>query len=538
MYWRIWIFLAAFYLPPLVRNGLFFLNDRSLRLVWLNRPIGFLEKTIGWWRDGLVGLFAFVCLTLQISHLVQYQLWWQDGLKLLPVIAAMGLIWYCRWWRWHAMRDLLQLLVHHPNIHPEEFFNHVNARFGFLHHPVSSTPEKTVNLDHLNFRVSDRNPVFSVCRLLRCGLLTSFCVRLAYHAFLWLPPHERGAAASSVSLLYATRMAQIAEAEVIVENHPSFEKMEGGKQIVLLNHRSFFDFAFSPLLLCRFKKNGHAANFFPRYLVAKDHFKDSLFLGKMLGFAKLLEAWGMIFVDRTTKDGKKGREVVRDSVRQLLKGDTPVALYPQGTRAHGQYASDGSRWDAGYFCVGGVDRLKRERGHLKKGFAFLALETALALKKEGVKKSVWLLPIGIEGVGTTCPRNSFRVRTQTIVCLRAADPILVQAVEESKYAEQIESIFQTVDQTFQKLLEIPTRLERRFLTDLRDVVHSHAWEDVAVALRAWRDKDDLLYVLLDFLYATKPVRHRHFLNELAKMLVGDVAREEFLELRNRIVSSL
>ena len=526
-----WTLIAALYSLPLLRNIFFFLSDRRLRLTTLNPCFGYLEYHFGFFRD--LGVIAFFAFRFWKNPLLLQEMW-----EWIPILPVVGMIFYNRWWRWSALKPLLPFLHAFPDMHPDEFFHHLYAQFGFLPHEIVDEPKRKINLNHIDFRSSQTESKKSFWILLRAAKLTAFIARLSYRAFRWMPAEKRGSIVSALCLLWAARIAQWARAEVIVENRPSFSHLDLGKQIVALNHKSFFDFAFSPFFLFRRNPDGSAMDCMPRYLVAKDHFKDSWLLGGVLGFKKIFSAWGMIFVDRNKKKGSKTREVIRDSVLQLLKSERPLAIYPQGSRTHGQFLADGSRWDAGYFCVGKQERLRRERGHLKKGVVFLALETANSLKQDGIDRSVWIVPVGIDGAGTTCPRNSLRVQTNVTVRFRTAPALLVEACNEKQYSEKAEHLLKTLDESFQKMLNISTRLERRFLVELRSINHAHHWEDVAASLKAWRGKDDLLYSILDFLYACPPKHHRFFVNELSQCLTQNAPREHFLDLRNRIVDRL
>ncbi|MDZ4224554.1 MAG: lysophospholipid acyltransferase family protein, partial [bacterium] len=322
---------------------------------------------------------------------------------------------------------------------------------------------------------------------------------------------------------------QVARMEVITERSAAADAIKAGKEIYAINHKSFFDFCLAPYAYMKLKKDGSAASFIPRIMVAKDHFKDNFFLYKIVGFGQMLEAWGMIFVDRKSKEPNKARRSVAETARKILAGDLAFSIYPQGTRALGQLWRDGSRWDAGYFCVGKVKRLKQEMGHLKKGVAYIAVETASALARHNASVPVYVVPVGMEGIGTACPSGSLRVQTETRVVIRLGDPIVVEPTAK------VEDVLRSVDAVLQRILDVATRLERRFFTDLHDIVDARGVDEVAVALKEWRkDKNYIVYVILDCIYALPPKFWHGFLTELANLLRHECTREELVTLRNKI----
>jgi 1-acyl-sn-glycerol-3-phosphate acyltransferase len=149
--------------------------------------------------------------------------------------------------------------------------------------------------------------------------------------------------ASGLSLIWASRMAQVFQIEVFVEKSSESDAIRSGKEIFAISHKSFLDFCLAPFVYIKLNADGSAKSFMPRIMVAKDHFKDNFFLYRVIGLGQMLEAWGMIFVDRKSKKAGKAEQAVSLTVKRLLASDMAFSVYPQGTRAWGQLGRGGSR---------------------------------------------------------------------------------------------------------------------------------------------------------------------------------------------------
>ena len=491
---------------PLSRNLFFFASDRWRFFRRLNTHVGKWELYLGFWRD----------LAVVAGAVWLRELW---GIPLVFLVV------YTRWWRWRGLKPVLAHLRKFPTIDPQEFFDHIYATQGFLPHFLPAKPSKTIDPRHLDFREGKR-PQKSILRSIAIAHSTAMAAKLASRGFKWFKSQQAYPCASACALLWGSRLAQLSASEVIVEGMEKKSVLPQGRFIVAFNHKSFFDFAFAAFVLYRTDEEPLAWTL-PRYLVAKDHFKDNPIFYRVLGMGQALEKCRMIFVERKKRKQGSAKQAVKDAARELLREPIPVAIYPQGTRAHGQLDRWGGRWDAGYFCVGNAERLKKEGSYFKKGLSQIALEAAAS----GRVVDIW--PIAVEGTGTICPKGSLRVQTETTVRLRPGAPMRINPQDLPEW------ISTQVDETFQTLLNVAGRLEGVFLTDLREIVGAHAWEEVAVSLNAWRGKDSLLYMLLDCLYAMKPKNRRPFLNEIAGLLQDPhTPRERYLALKDKMAARI
>jgi len=134
----------------------------------------------------------------------------------------------------------------------------------------------------------------------------------------------------------------------------------------------------------------------------------------------------------------------------------------------------------------------------------------------------------MNGPGTACPKSSLKVQTEVKIEIKLGDPIRVEA--NDKVAE----IVKKIDHTLQELLDVATRLERRFFTDLREIVDQRGLDEVGVSLKHWRNQGGLVYVILDCIYALPMKLWHGLLAELANLLRHDCTKEDLTALRNRI----
>lgn len=548
LFWKEpWLyFLGVAYAPVLLRLLFFFLHDGLFPLNFLNRLVGRFELFFGWMRDVILIPFCLTLLGIQIYH------WVQGGvIDTIPVAwVPLGLSVYARWWRWHGLKPLQEFARMNPRVHPAEFFQHLYARFGFLPHRVPLKAERKIDPAHLHFK-KNRKPTVSFWLLLHGVYDTFIFATLAYKAFKWKGAQYIQRAGSGLSAVWASRMAQLGRMEVVVQRDPELQNVQSGKRIYALNHKSFFDFCLAPLAYLKENPDGSAASFIPSIMVAKDHFKDNFFLYKVIGFGKMLEAWGMVFVDRKKKNEDKAKMAVNLAAKKLIASDMSFSVYPQGTRARGQFDRDGGRWDAGYFCVGRKERLKKEGGHFKKGVAYVAMETAIHLVRHQLAGPVWIIPVGMNGMGTACPKGALKVQTETKIEIKMGAPICIrtEGVELFKnlslreiekhpvYCEKVEALSNQVDHSLQQLLGIVPRLERRFFIDLNEILDSRGVDEVAVALKEWRNKGELVYSILDCVYTLPMTRWRGYLSEMAHLLRHQCSRNELMALKNRVTQA-
>jgi 1-acyl-sn-glycerol-3-phosphate acyltransferase len=296
---------------------------------------------------------------------------------------------------------------------------------------------------------------------------------------------------------------------------------------LVFNHKSHLDFVFNFFALSSTHlPTGRRIR--PRYMAAKDHFVDNRIVYAGLGVGKLIEANDMVFVDRKGK----GKDAVLDACRKLGDKDIEIAMYPQGTRAVGNFGPDGERMDAGFYTTGTAKSLKEPLGHLKKGCAFLAIDTEMALADRGTP--VHLVFIGIDGTANLVPKGSFKVQTEQTVKFTVGDiftlnPADVEGLQkpagpqaqnpaQEKYLALVDRIQQAINDGLVKALSLNEKLKTRFIREAREDGFIPKEQILVVAHKLQQTPD--AFVVLDRIYALPWEEQIVFLKDLGKDLIA------------------
>src|SRR3989338_1376380 len=509
-----------------------------------------IARILGTWER----LISPLRKTFGIIFLATALLWFSiDGfsfsntfsLTMLPIILFLfALTWYAHEERRRSVFRFLEFVSSHPPMHPREFF----ALLASLSSPLRYQFQKpvTVVVPHsVDFRKKGGtffhfpllSGLFSTMTLARMLMLSS---RVKGKTFL----HKVAPATVmmwGLRILYLTRSALTVEGVDRLQQKPRYA-------LYLFNHESFLEFAIAPLVL---------GTRLPRFLLAKDHFRDNPLLYRFLGIGKVAEALDMVFVDRSkvkTKEEKilRARKISKETVKKLLDDHIPLALFPQGTRARSTVTVDGKRLGAGYYTAGKHDRLSIEGGHIKKGVAYIAINAAIELQKRKSTEPVTFIPIGVTGAAVVCPRKSFRVHYGVTIHLRVEQPLLITPdmvrklklperddLPSHEYQEEINDLLKRIDRSLVLALKLHGELEGRFLELVRERRDPNMFEEIFVALREWQGKEDnLLYVILDYIFATHPSKWRPFTNQLMYLLLSQAPREQFVELKQAVADDL
>ncbi len=274
-------------------------------------------------------------------------------------------------------------------------------------------------------------------------------------------------------------------------------------------------------------------------MAAKDHFVDNKFLYSGLGIGQLIENVDMVFVDRKGK----GKDSILQASEKLASKEIEIAMYPQGTRALSNRGPAGERLDAGYYTTGTAKSLKRDRGHLKKGCSYLAIDTAIAVQEKNIP--VHLVLIGIEGTATLIPKDAFKVQSQGTVKLTVGDIItllptdVVGLQKPSDNEALVEKIMKEVDEGLVKVLGLHEKLKNRFLDQVKQghlVDRDYLLKLNHHLTQRDREGDFLPFMILDRIFALLSIGERNlFLKELAQRLLN---HEEILSLRDKVTDQL
>jgi 1-acyl-sn-glycerol-3-phosphate acyltransferase len=341
--------------------------------------------------------------------------------------------------------------------------------------------------------------------------------------------------ADAVSAIWGARVVQLASAGLSVEGLQKLNSVSG-RTIFVCNHKSFVDFAIIPVALGLINLE-RKIGFKLRFMAARDHFFDNQFLYRIVGIGKAMEKVGTIFVDRKSKN-KKATEAVSEAAASMIEEGLDIVMYPQGTRAFGNKDKRGQRLDAGYYTTGSERNLLKNRGHLKKGVAYLAADVAASLAKRGQELNI--VPIGLVGTGTIVPRGKIRIQKGVAMKVIIGDPIVVgpQACEGDR-AELVESLLDMIDARLKEVLRIHEGLKKRLLLDVRGMMREGDIDRFLEALRAWRDDEDLIFSIIDCIYSLPAKLWRSYFRRLANLLGEmDTSREKLIEFKGIVVAEM
>lgn len=538
---RITIIILALYFVPLVRILTLPLEAGHPFLMRINKKLGQWEHMVSWFRDTVVVVYllGFAVWNLSFGIYYYWPRWIIMGAAALSLIVISVLNLY---WKKKNRGQLLDFVRHFPTINPSEFFAHLICCAGGVRHKLPAAPYHTINPEHVDFRNS---------RKAKAGLKN---IIVGIWSTIWLAKLLRQAlksrgrrylreVASSLAVVWGTRLLSLAYAEMIIEG---CDKLNGlhGSNIYLFNHLSFFDFAIIPLIMAARtcdSKDKHSN--LPRFLVAKDHFIDNPIFHHVLGIGKVAQETGMIFVERRGRE-EEARRAIQNAAQVLVHEGADIAIFPQGSRGYGRVGPQGERIDPGYYVVGGVSRLKRDGDHLKKGAAHLAVNAATALMMEGIQTNVNLVPVAIKGTGIVVPKGSLRLIPNTTIKLIVGETVAVRADEvagitdDQSYNDFVRRLHKRIDHVMKTTLKVHADLERRFFEDMRNILEPLYIEEMAVAMKPWRGDDFLIHAILDLIYTCPRKYWRSLLGRLIHLVRSDVPREELLDFKAEIAEKM
>jgi hypothetical protein len=167
---------------------------------------------------------------------------------------------------------------------------------------------------------------------------------------------------------------------------------------------------------------------------------------------------------------------------------------------------------------------------LKKGCAFLAIDTAMALKNRNMP--VHLVFIGIDGTANLVPKGSFKVQTEQTVKFTVGDIYTLQAVDveglekppelqaqnpaQEKYLALVERLQREINDGLVKALSLHEKLKNRFIREAREDGFIAKDQILVVAHKLQQTPD--AFVVLDRIYALPWEEQIVFLKELGRQL--------------------
>lgn len=448
----------------------------------------------------------------------------------------------CHVWKKRGRLKLLAFVKNFPAIHPQEFNDNFLCSSGAVRLVLPERPFSFIDPANIDFR--HRRGASGLLALIIGILNTIWITRLLDLAGRYRDKEFMREVAGALSQIWGARICQLARAALVVEGIENLPQQTKGPEIYLFTHKSFVDFAIAPLVIAlRFLRAEITPAGLPIFLLAKDHFRDNPLLYRFLGLGRAAQLLGMIFVDRKARDKiKEARRIADEASARLLEGGNVLAIFPQGRRAAKFTGPNGERMDAGYYTVGPAGRLRTEGGHLKKGAAHIAADVAIKLLESGVSDDVKLVPVGILGSATVCPRGSMRVRPNVPINLSVGEAITIRPLDTAcisspdEYTGFVNHIHSQIDAALKREASVHSWLEQRFFEDIRTIFEPMKIEEVQLAMKPWRNDDYIVYATLDAIYARNPKHRRQFLNELVYLLLNFRTRDQVMTFRSKVVA--
>ncbi|HIA00878.1 MAG TPA: 1-acyl-sn-glycerol-3-phosphate acyltransferase, partial [Myxococcales bacterium] len=384
--------------------------------------------------------------------------------------SLLALVVVARIHRKIAAIAILHLIKEHPDIHPADLWEYIYNQISIwpIRGPVVV---RRVDYPVLDLRQPDRPLPNGRLMLMRCFIDTACIASLTIQLFKRMDETVSLEVFDSLARLWSSRCAQHLRLRLEVSGYESL-KLVTHQSIIVLNHESLLDFALG-FYGVGGAGTGRGNRLRPRFIAAKDHFKDNFFLHSVIGMGRAMDQAGMIFVDRKTKGA--GRKVISESVAAMRKSGVDLAIFPQGTRASAHFDANEKPTGAGFYTttrapVAGV-------GHFKPGTARIAAELSQY-------QEVDIVLVAILGTATAIPAKRFDVYPGATISYHIAPPITVKAEEQTDAVE--------LNQRIELAVRKNARVHPRLLT---------AWQEQSTgkngdldaltsALQAWDEAAD------------------------------------------------
>lgn len=550
-----WIFIAALYAPPAVRLILAFFRffalpfsrakaiapddpDKRSFLKVIADVFAEYEYVINPPRFFLIGIPLTLVSGYAATAYFTRGAWPFSARTVALIVGFAALNAVALDLRRSAELRLAEYLRERPRIHPRDFFRLFKRDLAFGVRDIFDYPSRDLLPDEADFRAKGR-PEHSRLRLVAGVLDTYYVTSIIIVCTRKLGPVFGREVAECVTTLWGKRMLQLARNRLCVEG---LERLNGkrGRFLLISNHKSTLDFVFCFFALSEVIV-GHR-RLKPRFIVAKDHFKDNFLIHRILGIGIAIEVLGMVFIER--KNREKSFENLRQAARDIVQNDVDIAIFPQGTRAMGNFDRAGKRRDAGYYTTVPSRDPSKPLAHLKKGTAHLILDTLVEMRATCPDEHLHLVFIGIQGTASTLPRGSLTVQTENTVTFNVGDVVALpakladelihlshvdEAAAQSHRNQFVERMNALIDDKLTEAMGLHDALKKRFLTDLKGAFRYEPdkIEAISRALDAAAKHSPGVYQIIDRIYSLPPSDWNGYLSQLCQLLQGRIDVERF-----------
>lgn len=439
----------------------------------------------------------------------------------------------------------LEFLRLNPEIHPENFFNRYKKTLTFGSFDIFSCPvNNTIQPHHSDFR-QDHRPKLTSQPIFKGIFDTAYLAHLPLSALQKTSSQYLFENSDNIACMWGKRMLQLSQSKLSVKNE---ELLEGkkGKFIFIFNHKSSLDFALAFYAFSNIKINQRAPRL--RYIVAKDHFKDNPLIYSVFGIGKVIEVIGMIFIER--KKRQKSFENLKSAAQDLVDKNIDLAIYPQGTRAIGNFDRAGKRRDAGYYTTVSKKSLDKELAHLKKGTAYLILDTLQILFDNQSDENLNLVFVGIDGAATTLPKKSLKIQTENTINFTIGDVIElspqiirdvfpVEATDEEitqNRSNFIRNMNILIDEKMKESLLLHENLAKKYLTDLQGHfrLDKEKIKYIAQNINNAGESTNTIFQIIDRIYSLPQKEWNGYLSQLSQLLQNRIDQERLDHLLQEV----
>ena len=430
---------------------------------------------------------------------------------------------------------LVEVLRKNPNLHPSAFFTLYEHEAAFSGVDFKNLKNlKELKLIQADFRQKGR-PQLSVQPLLRLVFDTSLIAKMVLLSQESVGAGYAHEVSDLLASLWGKQALQATASRLCVRGA---EKIQGrdGVFLFIFNHKSTVDFMMTYFVfseICFKTRKPH-----PRFIVAKDHFKDNIFIYHMMGLGKGIEAMDMIFIERN-KAGK-GHLNLEQAAQIMIEKDIDIAIYPQGTRAPGNLDRVGKRRDAGYYTTlrkHDCDPF-RNLSHLKKGTGYLIFDVLSELRKQNRSENLNLVFVGINGTATTLPSGSLKVQTENTIEFLFGDIVEFQgkdldSEDRDDFSQKMNLL---IDQKLKAAIHLHENLKKRYLTDLTGCFRfdEEKMDMVSKNLDQISLESDVAYRILDRIYALPSEKWNGYLSQLSQVLLAKLESQRFEGLLEQV----
>lgn len=528
--------------PPPAKTGL----GKILRLS--ADAVATFEFYVNPWRFYVVGGPLFAATAFLWGKCLAMRAWPTDPKTALVLTAFASLAFWERLSRHRSDLRLGEYLREHPRIHPEDFFFLLKRDLAFGVSDLFSRLPGEITTANADFRRQERAKQSSWL-LVTCALDTHYITALVTTAAKRLGLHFGAEVGDPAAILWGKRILQRCRMQLVVRG---LEKFAGkrGTFLIVSNHKSSMDFVATFFALSETATGERSLK--PRFVVAADHFRDNPLLYRILGVGLAIEVLGMVFLDR--KNRENSFDNLRKAARDAVTRGIDIAIYPQGTRAVGNFDRAGKRRDAGYYTTVSGTEPAAPLAHLKKGTAHLILDTLKELRDSGKDDDLNLVFLGIQGTANTLPRGSLKIQTETAAIfsvgdvvtlpITLADEVFPPGADDSEASDAARQLFtrrmnELIDAKLAEAMDLHAALKKRFLTDIKGSLRFEQDKIDAItrALDALgRDAD--VYRIIDRIYSLPITEWNGYLSQLCQLLQGRAEPERFLPILQDVSKKL